>query len=91
MEPGLLSDAQLLDDLAVALDILLLEVMEQPFTLTYHGKESPATGVVLRVDLEMLGKLGDPVGHQGHLGFCGATVGGRASEFLENLFLFLCC
>ena len=65
--PEVLTDTQLCDYCAVALDILLLKVVEEVPSVTYH-LQKPAAGVmILLVDLDVLGKLVDPLGEDSDL------------------------
>ena len=56
----LLADAQLLNDLFVALGIVLSEVVEQAATLADHHEKTAPGGVVLLMRLEMLRQFTNP-------------------------------
>src|SRR5919107_4398380 len=71
------AQAETLDDRAVALDLGLLQVVQQPAALA-HEEQQPATAVVVvLVHLEVLGEVGDAVAEQRdlHLGGTGVTLG----------------
>src|SRR5690349_7833507 len=53
---ALLTNAELVDDRAVALDVHLLEVVEEAAATSDEFQEAAAGVVVLRVRLEVLGK-----------------------------------
>src|SRR5688572_9225605 len=57
----LLADAELVDDGAVAREISLLQVVQEPAAATNELQQSASAVVVLRVRLEMLGQIGDPI------------------------------
>ena len=71
----LLSDAQLGDDGAVTLDVLVHQVVEHLAALTDHLQQAPAAVVVVLVDLQVLGELLNPGGQNGDLNLGGAGVG----------------
>ena len=56
----LLSDVELFDDRTIAIDIDLNQVVEQITSVTYHLKQTAAGMMIIRVRLQMLGKLIDP-------------------------------
>ena len=55
--PDLLADAQLCNDCAVTLDILLCEVVEQTAALTDHLVHAQTAVVVVGMDLQVSGQL----------------------------------
>lgn len=66
-ENFLLSETELLYDGAVAIDVLLLEIVQKITALTYHFKKTAAGVVVVVIDLQVLGKIGDSLGKNGDL------------------------
>lgn len=65
--PRLLAKTQRRNDTEVALNVRLLEVVQQPPTLA-HELEQPATGVmILLMRLKMLGQVRDPLTEKGNL------------------------
>jgi hypothetical protein len=65
----LLTYAEALDEIGVALGVFALEVIEQPPTLAYQFQQSPAGVMILCVDLEMLGEVVDPLAEERDLNF----------------------
>ena len=63
----LLTETKSLDKLTVAVDVLILEVVEKGTTLTYEHCEAACSLVVLVVLLQMLCKMLDAVGEKGYL------------------------
>src|SRR6185437_1036587 len=66
---GLLAQSQLVDQIAVAIGVLALQIIEQAAALAHHQQEAAARVVILGVGLEMFGQVGDPVSEQRHLNF----------------------
>ena len=58
---ALLAQTESLDDGAVALDVSLLEVVEQSATLTYQLGQSPFSAIILTVLLKMFRQMGNTV------------------------------
>src|SRR5919107_3531288 len=61
---GLSTQAQPLDDRAVAVDVLLLHVVEQPPATPHEQQQATTRVVVVLVLLEVLGQVRDPVAEQ---------------------------
>src|SRR5690606_32158480 len=59
-----LTDAERRDDLAVPLDVVAAQVVEQAAALADQLQEPAAGVVILRVRLEVLGQIGDALGEQ---------------------------
>src|SRR5574343_513020 len=76
--PGLLAQAQLLDQCSVTLSVLALQVGQQALALVDHLQQTAAAMVVLGVGLEVRGQLVDAGGQQGDLDFRRAGVVGTA-------------
>lgn len=83
----LLSEPELVNDSAVAVDVLLLEVREKISSVTDHLQESAAAVVILRVVLEVLVEGVDAAGEDCdlHLGGAGVVLGELV--FSDNLLL----
>lgn len=63
----LLSQTELLDDSAVAVDILLLKIVQKVTALTDHFKKTATGVVVVVVGLQVLGQVGNSLGENGDL------------------------
>ena len=81
--------AQLGNDCTIALDILLLEVVEKVSSVTYHLLETAAAVVVVVVSLEVLGEVLDAAGKKRdlYLGRTGVALVGLVS--VDNCLLFV--
>jgi len=71
---GLLTDAELSDNSAVTLDILLLKVCKKIAAMTNHLKQTATAVVVLGVSLKMLVKRVDAVGKDSYLNLGGSGI-----------------
>ena len=84
---ALLSQAELADDRAVTLDVVLLQVVQQTSSATDHLLKTAAAVEILLVSLEVLGQVSDAVGQNSNLYLgrtCVALVG---SVLLDNVVL----
>src|SRR4051812_4727343 len=68
-------EAELLDQGAVALEVLLRQIVEQPAAAADELEQSAARIVILRVRAEMVGELVDAGGQEGDLHLRGPGVG----------------
>lgn len=66
-ENFLLSETELLNNGTVAVNVLLLEIIQKITTLTYHLKKTAARVVVVVVELQVLGEVGNSLGENGDL------------------------
>src|SRR6516162_7747428 len=64
---SLAAQAKALDQLPVALLILLLQIVQQPAPLADHHQQAAAGMEILLVRLEMIGQVLDALGQQRHL------------------------
>ena len=73
------AQAETLDDRPVAVDLRLVEVVEQPTALADQQQQAAPAVVVVLVLLEVLGEVLDAVAEQRdlHLGRTGVTLGRR--------------
>ena len=71
----LLSQAELLNDCSVTLDILLLQVCEHAAALTYHLQQTTTGMVIMLVLLQMLGELLNALSQDSDLYFRGTGIG----------------
>ena len=70
---------------AVTLDVLSLEVVEEPPSLSHELQEPAARVVILRMRPQMLGQIVDPSGEEGNLHLCRTCVGRRPTVLLDDL------
>ena len=85
MPCGLFAQAQALDELGIAVRVLVLEVVQQAAAAADHLEQAAAGVVILGVGLEMAGEIVDAGGQQGDLDFRGSGIGGGALVILEDL------
>jgi len=83
----LFSDAKLLDQIAIGVDILLLEVIQKAPSLANELQQAPAGMMILLVRLEMLGQMIDPGAQQGNLHLRRAGVIGVVCVLGDNFLL----
>ena len=81
---ALSAEAELLDEGAVALDVLSLQVVEEAPPLADELQEPAPRVVVLRVRPQMLGQIVDPSGEKGNLHFCRTCVGRSPTVLLDD-------
>lgn len=65
----LLTNLEPFDQAAIAIEILPLDVVEQPAPPSYEAKQTTTTVMILAVVFEVLGKLFDSAGEQRDLDF----------------------
>ena len=80
---ALLSQAELANDSAVTLDIVLLQVVQQTSSATDHLLQTAAAVEVLLVGLQVLGQVSDAVGQNSNLYF-GRTCVALVSSILRD-------
>ena len=78
---ALLSQAELADDRAVTLDVVLLQVVQQTSSVTNHLLQTAAAVEILLVSLEVLGQVSDAVGQDSNL-YLGRTCVALVSSVL---------
>ena len=81
----LAAQAEVGDELAVALEIFVLKIAQQAPALSDLHQQAAAAVVVLLVDLQMLGQLVDRRGEDGDLNVGRTGVVGAAAEFGRDL------
>jgi hypothetical protein len=85
----LLSEVQGLNQLTIAFDIMITQVVQQPPPLTYQHEQATARMMVLFVNLEMFGKIVDPPCKDSHLDIRRAGITPMPLELFDDLLLFL--
>lgn len=63
------------EDGAIALDVVLADVVEKPAALTDHHEQTTASVVVVLVFFEMVVQIRDPGGEDGNLHFRRSGIG----------------
>jgi hypothetical protein len=84
--PELFSQSQSLDDRAIPLQILLLQIVQKPPALADEFQKAPAGMVVLFMLLEVVGQVRNASAQQGHLNFGRTRVGCMQLKFTDNAF-----
>ena len=84
---ALLSQAELADDRAVTLDVVLLQVVQQTSSVTNHLLQTAAAVEVLLVGLQVLGQVSDAVGQDSNLYFGRTCVALVSSVLLDDAVL----
>src|SRR5262252_6532867 len=87
----LLADAEFLNDLFVALGIMLSEVVKQAATLADHHEKAAPGGMVLLMRLEMLRQLTNTLTQDGDLDLGGTGVGVMSAVLVDQGGFFLSC
>jgi hypothetical protein len=83
------SDAEFLDDASVAVDVLLLQVIEKAPPLTDDLQQAAAAVMIFLVNLEMLGQIGEPLGKNRYLDFWGTGIGIVKLVALDDTFFLV--
>src|SRR4029453_1179376 len=78
------AQAELLDEGAVALDVLSLKVVEESPALTDELQEPATRVVILRMRPQMLGEIVDPSREKGYLHLRRTSVGGPLPVLLDD-------
>jgi hypothetical protein len=80
----LAAEAELLDEGAVALDVLSLQVVEKAPPLTDQLQETTPGVMILRVRPQMLGQVVDPSGKKGNLHLRRTCIRRSPTVFLDD-------
>jgi hypothetical protein len=81
------AQAQTLDQRAVALDIVVAQIVEQPPTSAVEHLQSPTAVMIQRMGVQMRGDVGDPVGQQRDLHLRRTGVAGEGRVLIDDCFL----
>ena len=84
---ALLSQAELANDRAVTLDVVLLQVVQKTSSLTDHLLQTAAAVEVLLVDFQVLGQVSDAVGQNSNLYLRRTCVAFVGSVLLDDVCL----
>ena len=82
----LLTQAEGLHEVTIALDVVALQVVKQRAALTYELHERTLSRMIFTVCLHVLRQVGNTVRKQGHLAFNRASVRIRLSVLAKDLF-----
>ena len=74
MTLDVVADTELLDELAVLLDVALLDVLQHTAALTDEHHEAATGVVVLLVRLQVLGEVADALGEDRDLNFSATRI-----------------
>ena len=91
MHNELFSESEFFDQLAVPLEIRLAQVSEQALSFTYQLHQTPMSGEVFFIGLQMFGNAVDPLCQQCNLALDRTGVGGISTEISEETRFFLFC
>ena len=83
----LLTQSEGFDQFTIAVDVLVVEILQEFTTTTYHFGQATSCTEVLAVLLQMLGEVTDAIGEQSYLAFDRTGVSSRLSVLLEDFFL----
>jgi hypothetical protein len=70
----LFAQSKLLNQSAIPVNVLLLEIIQETPPLSHQFDQAPAGVVIFGVDLEVIGQVTDPLAQNGHLHFRGAGI-----------------
>ena len=79
-----MTEAKLIDDLAIPLQIRRFQILQQSPPLADLHQETAPAGVIFFMRFKMLGELVDRFGEQGDLNVRRPGIIIRASEFVDN-------
>ena len=82
---GLLTQAERLDDSTVAVDVDVVEMLQQLAATAYHHGQRAGGVEVLVILLQVLRQVLDAIGEQGNLSLGRTSVGSRLAILAENL------
>lgn len=87
-EECLFSDSELFDQLAIAGQVVFLQVIQQALTLTNQTHQATVSRKILFVHLQVGADLADPFRELGNLTFNRSGIGSLTTEFCEDLACF---
>ena len=87
----LLADSEFADDLAVAVCVALLQVVQQTSPLAHKHQKSPARTVILLVLFEVFRQLADTLAQNRDLNLWAPGIGVMRTELCNNVCLFSGC
>jgi hypothetical protein len=85
----LFAQPELLNQSAIPVDVLFLEVIQETSPLSHQFDQAPAGVMVFGVNLEMVGQVTDPLAQNGHLNLSGAGIRVMQAKPVDDVtFLF---
>jgi hypothetical protein len=84
LSPALSAEPELLDEGAVPLDVLSLEVVEKSPALADELEQPSPRVVILRMRPQMLREIVDSSSEEGYLHFCRTSVGRPSTMLLDD-------
>ena len=87
--PNLTAQTQARDQITVAIDVVLSQVLQQATTATNHQQQTTTGVVIVLVELQVLGQSIDAGGQQGNLRLRGTGIGFVQAVLLEEFGLLL--
>src|SRR5688500_9821051 len=88
LDRELVPEAELVDDLPVAVDVGPLQVLEKAASLADHLEQATPAVMVLGMLSEVIGQIVDPLGQHGNLDACGTGVALMSTELLDRRCFF---
>ena len=88
---GLLADAQLTDDVPIAIGVVRLEVVKQAAALAHQHQQAATRSMILRMGLEVLGQLADALAEDSDLHFRAPGIGVMRAETRNDVGFFRRC
>jgi len=88
--PGLFSEAEGLNECPIAIDILRLQIVQQPPSLAHQFQQSPSGMMIFLVDFKMLIEIADTVSQQSDLHLRRPGIGLVKLEPVNQLILCFC-
>ena len=84
---GLLAEAESLHDCAVAVDVAVLQVVEERTTLTYQLHKRAFSRIIFTVSAHVLRQMGNTVRKQGDLAFSRTSIRVRRAVLSKDFLL----
>jgi hypothetical protein len=91
MHNELFSESEFFNQLAVTLEIGLAQISEQALSFTNQLHQTPMSGEVFLIGLQMLRNPVDPLCQQRNLALNGTGIGGLSTEISKETRFFLFC
>ena len=86
---GLATQSESLHDVAVTLDVVLLQIVEKSAALAYKLGKSSSSTIIFTVHLQVLRQMGNTVGEQCYLALSGTSISVRLPVLSKDLLFFV--